>query len=115
MLDTATANKLIQAVNQILSLIVAPNGAGKLVSSDAGVILDLSGLIALVTKVQTSQDAITQTTSPGTPGGGGGGGDLNGKINAVINALNAASINAICNDDGSVSVTLVIPGLPPPT
>lgn len=124
LIDTATANRLIEAINGLRSMIIAPAGAGKMVVGESGVTMDLSGLIALVTKNQTAQSAITQTTSPGQPGvpgggvpggGGGGGGALNTKINGVINALNAAAINAVCNSDGSISVTLVIPGLPPAT
>lgn len=112
LIDTATANKLIEAVNDLRNMIVAPNGAGKLIVGNGNVTLDLSGLIALSGKTQTSQDAINQTAAPGVPGGGG---DVNVRINQIITALTNASISATCNDNGTVSVTLTIPGLPPVT
>lgn len=113
LLDTATANKLIDAINSLLSLTVAPNGAGKMVTGDGNAVLDLSGLISLLSKNQQSQDAINQTTSPGTPGGGGGGSGDSGRIDGIITALNNASITASCDDSGAITVNLTIPGLPP--
>jgi hypothetical protein len=34
------------------------------------------------------------------------------RLRLVIAALNAASINAACNEDGTITVTLTIPNLP---
>lgn len=116
LIDTDTANQLIQAVNDLRSMIVVPGGAGRLLVGQGNVTLDLSGLLALLGKNQTSQDAINQTAAPGSPGSPGGGGvDVNIRINQIITALNNSSISATCNDDGTVGVTLTIPGLPPVT
>lgn len=34
------------------------------------------------------------------------------RLRLVIRALNSASISAICNEDGTITVTLTVPGLP---
>lgn len=57
---------------------------------------------------------------PPNPDGGGGSGALGGtgtvteRLNAIENAINFASIDAVCNEDGTITVTLNWGSAPPP-
>lgn len=66
MLDSGTANKIRDRVQHLSEMKVAPAGAGKLVLTDGGAVLDLSGLSPLLEKLGQTQAAANQTTGGGT-------------------------------------------------
>ncbi|HWL53871.1 MAG TPA: hypothetical protein VNQ90_15635 [Chthoniobacteraceae bacterium] len=43
MMHTATANEVIAAINRLLSLQIKPEGAGRVIISDANIVIELKG------------------------------------------------------------------------
>lgn len=70
-------------------------------------------LRALSVSVVGTADAGGGDPSGGGGGGGGGGsgGSLSSQVETIKSALCGASIEAECNDDGTITVTLDLPGL----
>lgn len=105
-LDTDWMNGLLQAVNAFKAMNFAPQGYGKIVIGQREVTIDMSGLAAVITQIQTAITALQSTGGSGTASLG----PIITAINAIIAALNAATVT--CNLDGTV--TLKIPGIPAP-
>jgi hypothetical protein len=104
LIDTETANKFRGAIEDLRTLKVSPQGYGKLLASDQGVVLDLSGIADVLKKqLKAAQDAAGQDPRFDA---------LNTKVNAIIASLNAASISASCDSSGSVTVTILFPNMP---
>lgn len=115
MVDTATANALIAAVNQLRKIVVSPSGFGKFVVGDKEVVLDLAPLAAIITNLQKAADTINNTTVNNYYNNTTNITNITKRLNQLINSINNSSISASCNGDGTITVTQIFPNLPSPT
>ncbi len=119
LIDADKGNELIDAVNQLLSLTISPQGFGKLIAGDKGAILDLTPLRNIFEQLGISPQAFTTTTPTGA--GGGNGNSFLGIINQVaegynqlLGALASSTLHAECDAVTRVITVTWTINLPPP-
>ncbi len=101
-LNTFFANRVIDLLNAVFRMRIAPAAAGKIVVGEDAIVIDLTPMqaaqqaaaIEAIQKTQAAQQA---------------------QINALISALKGATISATCNPDPfnpTITVTITFPNLP---
>lgn len=108
-LDTEAINKLVAVVNALASMTISPAGSGKMECTPTAAVLDLSGMTALITQLQTAVSAIQQSAASGSTASS----TLNTKVNAIIASISNCTITATCDvSTGLLTVTIIFPNLP---
>jgi hypothetical protein len=94
LVGSKTVNRIIDAINALQKIQVNPSSAGKFIVGDDAAVLDLKALGDRITTIENHFAA---------------GGDIQTLQTAVSNlqsAMSGASISAVCNGDGTITVTL---------
>lgn len=99
LLEADFGNRIVDLCNAVINAQVKPQASGKFTIGERDMILDLSPLQA-ANQAQAINDLQNQIDG------------VSGLVSAIIAALNAASITAVCNGDATITVTLTIPNLP---
>jgi hypothetical protein len=99
-LEASFGNRVLGFLNAIMTAQITPAGSGKIIATETSLIIDLS---PLQQAQQASQIALLSKQLS----------DAQGQITAINKALRSATITATCNpSDSTITVSLVIPGLP---
>lgn len=124
-LNADFGNKVIDVVNALMLLEVSPAGYGKIVVGDKSAKLDLQALKGIIDELTKKIASIQQSVSESSAQTqvqnitqqvtnlASNVDKVSKKLDATVAALNGATISAECNDDGTISVTLTLTGLPP--
>lgn len=91
MLEADFANKIIDAINAIICARVVPDGIGRFTFGSDSLVLDLSLLNTDISNIIESSSTIIQ---------------INEKIDSIIEALRSPNINAVCNGDGTITISV---------
>lgn len=108
LLQTDFGNQLIDLVNALADMKVSPSGFGKVTGGPAGMTLDLGPLQKVIEDLLKKLNAIAQTS-----GTGGEVGALTKRVDLIIQSIANSSLDIVCNGDGTITGTLIFPGLPP--
>lgn len=119
LLEEETANELVRWLNSLLSMRVIPDGMGKLVANQGAVVLDLTAVqeAAKEAAEDAVEDELPDLIQPGDLVSIDR--DANGNLRINDSAiktrlddiearLDGASISAVCNGDGTITVTLTL-------
>ena len=106
-LNTDLGNRVIDAINALFQMKVSPDGYGKFqADGKTGATLDLGGLQKVIQDLSSKVNAIeTSLAQSGTQ-------VLNNRLDQVIGSLQDATIEATCNDSGTITVTITFPNVP---
>ena len=110
LLDTATANRVIDSINGLINARIQPDGAGTVSLGTNDCVIDLSPLVKLINdQVQAQiQAALSQSASNA---GGGAVAPGPGSLAGIVASLQAATMTITCNSDGTISGAINFPGL----
>lgn len=107
LIEAAQANLLINAVNALRRIKITPQGAGTINVSDSEVVIDLSSLMNGGADSSTSQASGNGAATSDQPNNATStNSSYEQRITALENRANGASISAVCNSDGTITVTL---------
>ncbi len=110
LLDAATANRLIDAINALSGLIISPAGYGRMTTDGkGGAVLDLSPIQETIAELNKKLNAIQSTNSAAADLG-----PLVTGFNSLVASINSSTLAVECHGDGTITATLTFPDMPAP-